>query len=248
MRYVILLGLLMLLGACANNNDGSSAAGIKQDTTFLPINYDYKKLEGIYSGDFGGSDIHISLRHVNGRHAMGYSLHKGLKRNFSGSMKQEGNGFRFKLSEPGNNQYDGVFEFFVDTVSFGAKGSWVPNDTRTLTTKNYLLVKAIDSQEEYTPNYTDSIGGLIFEKDGLCTYEVYHEGGEDHQAPKASAKGNWIKKGDVFIIDWEPNSIFQSRRMNLKLEKQYIGDTSEGIYNQYLPLEGRKLFSDGLAG
>ena len=240
MRYAILFcSIALIIGSCTGKK-GKDSSIAKQDTTFLPINYEYKKLEGVYSGEFGGSDIHISLRHVNGRRAVGYSLHKGLKRNFSGSMKLEGAGFRFKLSEPGNNQYDGIFDFLLDTVSFNIKGSWTPNDLKNLTAKNYSLVRIYDTAEQFSPVFNDSLGGLNFNSDGLCSYETYQKENVENQPPPVTARGNWTKKGEELIIDWEPNTIFPSRHSTFKIEKDTAGDLGGA---RYIMLEGRKLYT-----
>src|SRR2546430_2015280 len=88
--------------------------------------YNYDTLEGAYVGNFGGSDIRIILTHVTGKHATGYNLHKGLRRNINGTMQQTGNTFTFVLNEPGDHPFDGKFSFTIDTITFILSGTWTP--------------------------------------------------------------------------------------------------------------------------
>ena len=236
--------IVFLLFSSCSDKKGQATGAIKQDTTFLPINYDYNKLEGVYQGDFGGSDIHISLRHVNGRHAMGYSLHKGLKRNFSGNMKPGGTGFAFTLREPGNNQYDGVFDFVVDTVSFVAKGNWSPNDKKSLTAKNFTLKRVSDSGYEFTLSFNDSVGGLFLQTTGLCVYETYLNENTPNQPPPEIAHGNWTREGNVVTIEWEQNKIFPSRKTILNVTHEVLGSPPDNTSAEFIMLDGMKLYAD----
>lgn len=232
---------MLLLWSCGGPTASKSGGMAKRDSVSVPADYDFRKLEGIYSGDFGGSDIHVSLRHVNGKHAMGYSIHKGLKRNFYGNMRQEANGFSFKLNEPGNNPYDGTFDFVLDTATMTIKGSWKPNDAQKAQAKTYQLTMLIDSLKEYMPVIGDSIGSFTFEDDGRCTYETFEQ--EELKIPSVIVNGNWTKHGDDFTIDWEPNSVFASRRSVLKqVVQQRAGRDGESSYNEtYYTVDGRKL-------
>lgn len=242
-RYLLLCAVSILLWSCNGHGTGNSSGIAKNDTSFLPPDYDYKKLEKTYSGDFGGSDIHLSLRHVNGRHAMGYSLHKGLKRNFYGTMKPDSAGFRFVLSEPGNNEFDGVFDFRLDTATMHLTGKWQPNDIHKTTDKLFVLTQIVDRDLEYVAPYEDSIGVLTFEQTGICTYENYHDE-QNKDEPAVMVKGNWIKKDNTFIIDWQPNSVFPSRRTELKIERDVIGDPADSSYRKYIRLGDRKLMEN----
>ena len=44
-------------------------------------NFHYDTLQGMYIGDFGGSDIRLIINYVSNKNAIGYNIHKGLQRN-----------------------------------------------------------------------------------------------------------------------------------------------------------------------
>lgn len=239
MNKLKLLPLLLLPFAYACNNEKAAPAviSVPADSMFLPVKYDYTKLEGVYTGGFDGSDIHVSLRHVNGRRAVGYSMYKGVRRNFSGIMQAGGLGFRFRVSEPGNNPYDGVFNFELDTTKFTISGTWTPNDEAKLSTKTYELTRIWDSIDQFTPPVDDSAGAFTFENDGTCLYETYQD--SLHSAPQV-VHGNWKKDGDDLLIFWEPNSIFPDKRSVLKGYRNHQDDGSYS-YIEYYMLGDRKL-------
>ena len=152
-----------------------SCTGEKEETkknpTPFPYVFDYSKLEGIYDGNFGGSNITIVLKHVSGKHATGYNLHKGLRRNISGKMSFSDSGFQFSLNEPGNHKYDGIFQFVIDTVNYTLSGTWNPLNNDSLHQKTFVLSKK-ELGAEYQV-FSDSAATLYFEGDGLCRYEFY---------------------------------------------------------------------------
>ena len=100
------------------------------------------KFEGSYEGDFGGSgNIRITLLHVDERKANGYSLHKGLQRDMSGTVREDRGGHSFTLKEPGDNQYDGNFNFVIERSGTTLTGTWTPLNNNELKTISFTLQK-----------------------------------------------------------------------------------------------------------
>ena len=57
-------------------------------------------------------------------------------------MKDLGNGkYEFFLKEPGDDPYDGIFEFTVDLNSSSLSGRWTPWEERGNSTRQYTLNK-----------------------------------------------------------------------------------------------------------
>ncbi len=97
----------------------------------------HTELYGTYTGPFmavsdeiaSGGDywddvapISIMLTRITDRGAVGKSVLKGKVRPFSGKFTQTGNGVRFTVDEPGDDKYDGRFEFTVAGDSL--VGNW----------------------------------------------------------------------------------------------------------------------------
>ena len=208
--------------------------------------YKYDTLEGVYSGDFGGSEIRIVLTHVTGIHAMGFDLHKGLRRNISGMMKANGNSFIFMLNEPGDHQFDGKFNFTIDTATFTLSGTWAPLNDKALSEKTFTLKKLLDTgmnQYEQFTVWSDSIGYFNLDKSGLCIYEFYPviNGKEAEQLVRI--KGTWSRNDSVYTIDWETNTVFSSRKSIFIRRLEKI-DTADEYGYPTLFGEGRKLRQD----
>ena len=240
--------LLTLLFFSCNNGPEKPANVPTADSTvsYQPSDFDFKKLEGAYAGDFGGSgDIRLIIRHATGRHAVGYSLHKGLRRNFSGSMQAEDGRFSFSLAEPGDNKYDGTFRFTIDTTNFALKGDWTPANPGNTTAKDYTLQRSWkDTASSFGEDlmYSDSLGDLTLEAAGLARYRYYPLVNGKPSAQFEEFTGNWKQSGDTYTIDWQPNAIFPSRRSIFK--KTWSDDLSEEerqYYNATLKGENRAL-------
>lgn len=235
---LILLVLSCTLFAC-NNNRSEVTQEKTAGPVAMPVYFDYAKLEGMYSGDFGNSgDIRLILRHITGSHAVGYSLHKGLRRNFSGSMRSGNGGFAFELNEPGDNKYDGVFYFTIDTNSLVLKGSWKPVNPESTPAKTYELTRNWkDTVEEYYGEmYGDSLGDINFQKNGLVTYQYYPK---TVNAQLQQFNGNWTLKDSTYYIEWQPNTVFPSRKLKLNIIRLHESDEDYDGYNQHLEGEGR---------
>ena len=235
MRTLIAALLIILISLSCHSPVPKNAV----DTTDSSlVQYNYDTLEGAYIGDFGGSDIRIVLSHVTGKHAIGYNLLKGLRRNISGTMQQTGNTFTFQLNEPGDHPFDGKFNFTIDTATFVLSGTWTPLNDKGLTSKTFTLKRIIDTADNPYENFTtyaDSIGSFCFTKTGICVYEFYPVVNGKSAEQLVRVKGTWSLKDSVFTVDWEQNNVFPSRRSTFVHRPANNNDTTiDGVRVEYI--------------
>ncbi len=218
-RFAVLC-LLAAIFAVSCNDAKRKDDGKPAESAF-PIEYPYDSLMGVYSGDFGGSIIHLSLRMVTGRNATGYTVHKGLKRNFSGPMEVTDRGFHFLLKEPGNNPYDGVFDIKLDTTYHTITGNWTPKNNKDLKMVKFSLKKEQDNDEiDYGWNgvYKDSTATISFNPDGQCVYAFYEVTNGVRSQQLKSVKGSWHRQDETYYISWAQNTEFTEGTSALKID------------------------------
>lgn len=127
MKHICSLFIIsLLLGAC--NQATPAATGLD--------------LKGVYSGDFGGSPIYIHIDSVQGKSVMGYNIHKNLRRNVSGEVKQDGDQWLVTLHEPGDGQFDGIFIIRFNNDFTAGEGSWKPVHADATSEKNFTLKRS----------------------------------------------------------------------------------------------------------
>lgn len=154
MRIKKLLGFLsisVLLFACSETKDTSNREllpdpeGLKKDSLIISPESSVKEehLLGYYVGDFEASKINdastakqtnkinISIDSIAGEKVYGHSVIAGNIRPFSGSIKQLNDSiYHMEVKEPGNNQYDGTFNFNLETKRQQLRGTWVANNKK----------------------------------------------------------------------------------------------------------------------
>ncbi len=106
---------------------------------------------GTYTGMFGNNKITIGIKDLaaNGE-ARGYSVVAGNNRPFLGTYQQKGDEYIFSVKEPGDDKYDGEFEFTIPAGHQNLVGKWIPFNKGQLTEKTYNLAK-----REFKYNTTD---------------------------------------------------------------------------------------------
>lgn len=100
MRKLIIIPVAMLF--CFSCKE---RAATKHEAATAP---DPSAVEGLYAGTFKGAPISIILNYITEKRASGYNIHKGLKRNLSGTLSAAIAGWHLVLNEPGTNEYDGI--------------------------------------------------------------------------------------------------------------------------------------------
>jgi hypothetical protein len=229
MRYRLTWLALLCTGAIvfmACNNAGKGKPGQtdsipKKDSVMAPLTdsgtaavENETRFIGIYTGDFEGSPISIVLNYISGGNASGYNIHKGLKRNIRGKIAPAGSMLKFVLDEPGNNKYDGRFDFYIDTATLSGRGKWTAMVDTTIKAKNFTIAKK--KKEEYDPINSimmDSASNQTFwlKEDGSCEF-AYYQNDSSKIAQQNTIIGNWQLKGDSVIVFWQKNEKFPARK------------------------------------
>jgi outer membrane lipoprotein-sorting protein len=97
---------------------------------------------GYWVGAFGKNKINIAVSEVKEGTAIGYTVCAGNFRPVSGTVKIEGDSlFKFEMNEPGTDQYDGHFNFVINTSSKVMNGSWSPFKKGAASAKQFSLSK-----------------------------------------------------------------------------------------------------------
>lgn len=239
MRFSVFLPVLLVLASCQPRGERphtAPAAG------HHPV-FDYSRLEGVYRGDFGAAgDIRIVLRHVTAKQAVGYNLHRGLKRNLSGTVQHTDTGIVLVLNEPGDNPFDGIFTVTMDTAARSMNGSWAPANRKQLAPKSIALVRlpgASAGEESYSEYefMRDTAGDYDFQPDGMVIYRYYPADTSGKRAQQyQEIKGNWREDSGRYIIEWQPNTQFPGNRSSFR--KMRYSDDNEYFY---LEGEGRRI-------
>jgi hypothetical protein len=91
------------------------------------INSSENPLYGYWVGAFGKNKINIALAHRVNDSIFGHSVCAGNFRPIKGTIKETGPGlYKINMQEPGDDQYDGVFDFTIDVDKKELAGSWKP--------------------------------------------------------------------------------------------------------------------------
>ena len=95
-------------------------------------------LIGEWKGAFGNDQLALTIEAVN-EDALkwGSTIVKGNSRPLTGTVTKSGNSYNFELKEPGNDKWDGVFNFSISGNT--ANGNWTANNGKS--TKHFSLTK-----------------------------------------------------------------------------------------------------------
>ena len=85
--------------------------------------------------------INISIDSLNGDSVIGHSVVAGNRRPFRGSVLLTDSVFRFKVREPGDDKYDGVFEFSIALHDSVLKGKWLAYGEIEIPSRKFELGK-----------------------------------------------------------------------------------------------------------
>ena len=247
-RIILLSSLFFLALSCKEEVKTEPIVEINRIPAEIPPvdDFDYDTLRGMYIGDFGGSDIRIILNYVSGSNAIGYNIHKGLTRNISGKVERKGESILLKLAEPGDHEYDGVFELVFEGIDKEPSGTWNSNSGE-ISGKSFSLKKLEQAKTEgdeitsynfsrYFGFLSDTLGNYHFDKDGLCRYEYYPKDEEGKDADQMiEVAGSWSLTDSIVVIEWQPNERFTKNRMVFITKEHEYGE-------RYLKGEGMELY------
>lgn len=238
-KHLILVPLLLILISCSSESSPKSKeiAKIEYIKNEIPPvdNFNYDTLKGMYTGNFGGNEMRIILNYVSSTNVIGYNIHKGLQRNINGKLRKNGDSIVMSLPEPGDHEFDGVFELIFIGIDKNPKATWVSNSGK-ISAKKLKLTKIEapkDSKEGVNiSNFTnffsfvyDSLGNYTFESDGFCLYEYYPKTDDENRVEQLKeVKGMWSLKGNTVIIDWQKNTVFPESKMTFQIIKSEYED------------------------
>lgn len=234
-----IIAMVIAVNACKPNKAAYNNTIVKRDSLLLyEVPVAAGKITGTYTGDFNGSPITVTLRYMAGKRISGYNIHKGLRRNMSGSIFLEGDQLHIRMQEPGTNIFDGSFDLLLDTGSMQAKGKWQPLNNKELGITKFSLTK--QSKDEYGGMFlTDSTGAeLDMDGDGSCTFR-YMVNDSTAAAQKLNVTGNYrfAKDSATVTFFWQPNEVFPARQSIFTVTKTRDEEMGDEII---LTGEGRK--------
>ncbi|MBX3166577.1 MAG: YARHG domain-containing protein [Candidatus Eremiobacteraeota bacterium] len=103
---------------------------------FVAAVADYAKKPMLYN------KINLSVDSIQGDVVKGHSVVAGNSRPFVGTAVRKGNLLEITAKEPGDDQYDGVFQFTLDPAAKTVSGRWVANDKNlAVSTRKFTLSK-----------------------------------------------------------------------------------------------------------
>lgn len=206
MKYLVQVCLSAALFCACKSSTSSPPA---PDSTAVAVSKPGDGLTGLYTGDFDGKKIYITINYARNNHLAGYNVHLGLRRNVSGSYKIANNGVDVTLNEPGDHPFDGRFTIHLDASGEKGNGKWVPLNNSKLTTKEFSLVKVIKTEGKsngFEAEYP--LGGdhrdITFKSDGSTILNYYPQIDDSTFAQQmVTVRGTWERKGDSLYVTWE---------------------------------------------
>lgn len=228
-------GNLLLMSSCGNVSD-KAQTDIPEEKENVKNTFDTQQFIGEYVGNFGDGHIVIALSYIQGKNTSGYNLHKGLRRNIKGTVTEENGNYRFRMEEPGDHKYDGVFDFLLNPSDFTGKGTWVPNDKKLLKERSFELAKRERKTDEENPflGYWDGDCVLEINPDGLAILSYYDYKREYEEPELIKVRGQWIVQDETITIEWPKNSYNGGKKYVLKIR-------NDNEYGESVLTDGKEL-------
>lgn len=129
-------------------------------------------LLGSYVGEFGRNLINVTLFKAKDGKAEGYSVCAGNFRKIEGTFEQVGDDeYSFDMDEPGDDQYDGNFQFTLNASDETLIGEWTPFKKEGNSPKSYKLEKRIYRYDPGVGTYPEASERLLTENDVMYRSE-----------------------------------------------------------------------------
>jgi len=160
MRTFILILSTLVFVSCKNKAEKkekesdpvSTTKEVRAKRTISEVPISKSLLYGYYSGFFNASvydsnkkpsysnKITISIDSIHQDEIYGHSVVAGNSRPFKGEIWSADGVYNALVSEPGDDQYDGVFNFKLNPLSKSINGTWIANDKNlAVTERKYKL-------------------------------------------------------------------------------------------------------------
>lgn len=120
---------------------------------------------GYWVGMFGKNKINIAIAEIKDGKALGYTVCAGNYRPITGTVTGDNTTYKAIMNEPGTDQYDGHFEFTIDTRTGTLTGSWSPFKKGVVGSKDYSLTKMAYTYTPETGKYPEASTRLLTEED-----------------------------------------------------------------------------------
>lgn len=133
--------------------------------SFLADHVDHQK-DPSYS-----NKINLSIDSIQGNKVKGHSVVAGNSRPFSGTIRKDGENYVVQAREPGDDQYDGAFQFTLMPASHEVQGIWIANNKQlAVTQRRYKLQR---KTFRYNPEATPS--PRLLQRGNNRIYNSYNE-------------------------------------------------------------------------
>lgn len=234
LKKALYLVAVATITACGSDNvpnsvqmkNDNQTEKIAEDEVFEPMQID--TLRGIYKGRFDNGNISLVITYINAHKAVGYDIHRGLQRNLFGDVVEKKDKVFLTLSEPGDHEYDGVFQVEIDKKDFSMSGTWMANNPK-LGDKALQLKKKVVKSEDFGKEVVNAVkitednfleyfedcgyeaGDFEFTEDGMVIFHWLprNENGS-HTKQEVTIKGNWDFAGtNTITVEWQPNTYFK---------------------------------------
>lgn len=193
---------------------------------FEAVEMDYKKNPSYTN------KINITLNELSEQSVRGYSIVAGNKRHFFGKFQFKDGKMAVKVSEPGDDKYDGVFDFSIDTTTLSLEGQWLANNRNlAVPSRTYKLIRKNFQYVAHHPTPNEFVGLPLYDGTNLNSEESRTEEAITSDILKVNASTDELKKSDIenmFKGDLEVirNAIyarhgysFQNRRMRYLFDR-----------------------------
>jgi YARHG domain len=138
---------------------------IEKAITLMEENKDLP-IVGYWVGAFGRNKINIALAGISEGKAIGYTVCAGNYRPISGEVSVKGDSlYSFDMKEPGTDQYDGHFQFAINTNQNSLTGKWSPFKKGAASSKEFSLKKVSYEYRTDTGYYPESSERLLTHED-----------------------------------------------------------------------------------
>lgn len=115
-----------LFCSCNNSSDKADEKSTAKDAIGA-VSTAAVNLLGSYVGPFGDNKITLLITRIAGDTIDGRSVVGGNDRPFTGTIKPDGDKYKVTAKEPGDDKYDGIFTFTIDSKQPDViAGNWAP--------------------------------------------------------------------------------------------------------------------------
>ncbi len=247
MKNIYILAILTILVSCQQSKKASNTANDKkteatdsvvQQQGFVKqqevIDSALQRIIGSYVGDFGNDKINsnkitLIVSGLKKDSVSGRSIVGGNDRPFKGIFRLEKGVYFVKANEPGDDKYDGVFDFSFDPAKPDVvTGSWTPNQKEqkskqfTLKKRAFVYMKDVGSfpmastrvlKEEDVENMSSydltMMRNEIFARHGYCFKEK--------NMRRVFEINDWYVPNTVSVL----KDLTDIEKKNIKLIKRY---------------------------